>query len=475
MLKGTVEDLLANRLEINVNVITNARSLVVTVETIDGVPTSYSYQILEPEEYKKEINNIKENTYTFDKLKIDTEYKIKVIVKNKVGLTKEITRIVSTEKVEGIKLELNPKDEYIKEGTVTITYPKLDNVTYRYKWDEEDFNVVSEQTITIPAKNGTLKVEIVDGEEKILTNTMTINNIDNENPTISKIDVSGTSISNVIAKVTASDQGISNIGEYSCDGTWQSSNTCNFKTIGNHTIKVKDKAGNESEEKTITYAENPPTKQHEGVKKILYYNPVTGNYCDKINVVSTTETKTGCMKWYAYQETSDTYTAILDHTTTAVTSWNSKGLNTDNSEIMNKLKMDTSNWVEGLNIRLISADEIAKIVDPNNTTNFNSKTSHFEDFISFAIVSGDAKCAESNNCKYAWLYDRISNDCLTWGCLNKSEGTTSYAYWTSTPIFETTNKVWYVDRGGLLHGNFAADVSLTDWVGIRPVITINKN
>ncbi len=100
MLKGTVEDLLANRLAVEENIISTSNSIIITLETIDGVPTSYSYQIIEPEEEKKEINDIKENTYTFDKLKFDTEYKIKIIVKNKANLAKEITKLIKTEKIE---------------------------------------------------------------------------------------------------------------------------------------------------------------------------------------------------------------------------------------------------------------------------------------------------------------------------------------------------------------------------------------
>ena len=259
MLKGTVEDLLANRLEINVNVITNARSLVVTVETIDGVPTSYSYQILEPEEYKKEINNIKENTYTFDKLKIDTEYKIKVIVKNKVGLTKEITRTVSTEKVDEIDLELNPDDEYIKEGTVTITYPKLDNVTYKYRWDSEDFVEADisidgdKVTTTTPAKNGTLTAVLMDGEETIISNQITITNIDNMAPVIEKIEGNDNVQSNrKIIKISANDLGVGVI-KYSCDDgtTWQDKNECIYNQNGKQKIKVKDSLENISESNEI--------------------------------------------------------------------------------------------------------------------------------------------------------------------------------------------------------------------------------
>ena len=255
MLKGTVEDLLANRLEINVNVNTDARNIIITVERIDGVPTSYSYQILEPEEYKKEINNIDKNTYTFDKLKIDTEYKIKVIVKNKVGLTKEITKVVNTEKVDEIDLELSPKNEYIKEGTVTITYPNIEEgLVNKYKWnDEEEFTTVNENTITIPAKNGILTAVLMDGEEIITSNQITITNIDNVAPVIEKIEGNDNVQSNrKIIKISANDLGVGVI-KYSCDDgtTWQDKNECIYNQNGKQKIKVKDSLENISESNEI--------------------------------------------------------------------------------------------------------------------------------------------------------------------------------------------------------------------------------
>ena len=96
MLKGTVEDLLANRLDVDMKLTSTSGSISIEIITKEGYPTSYSYQITGPEEYKKEANNLKENTYTFEELKIDTEYSIKVTVKNKAGLIKEITKAIKT-------------------------------------------------------------------------------------------------------------------------------------------------------------------------------------------------------------------------------------------------------------------------------------------------------------------------------------------------------------------------------------------
>ncbi len=99
MLKGTVEDLLANRLDVDMKLTSTQNSISIEIVTKEGVPTSYSYQITGPDDYKKEANNLKESTYTFDKLNLNTEYSIKVIVKNKANLTKEITKTIKTELV----------------------------------------------------------------------------------------------------------------------------------------------------------------------------------------------------------------------------------------------------------------------------------------------------------------------------------------------------------------------------------------
>ena len=481
MLKGTVEDLLANRLEINVNVITNARSLVVTVETIDGVPTSYSYQILEPEEYKKEINNIKENTYTFDKLKIDTEYKIKVIVKNKVGLTKEITKTVRTEKIDDIKLELNPKDEYIKEGTVTITYPKLDNVTYRYSWDSEEFVEadvsVNENnvTTTIPAKNGTLTAVVADGEEIVLSKPITINNIDTLGPTYTK----EINMGNVTIKASDDKSGLHE-SAYSCDGVYQTSNICKFTAMGNHTINVRDALENVGEEQIVTIVSGVtkestiPSKQHVGVKAIIYLNPSNlTEKCTSSNINSDTGIKTGCMKWYAYEETSSTYTAILDHNTTDKIVWYSNN-NFDDSEIMQQLKKDTSNWDKNLAARLISVDEILNVVDKERTSGFDPKTCGSNTWLVFETHAAlQVECVTNENCKYAWLNDRTNINCKSkYGCLNDATGNhTGLGYWTSTTVIDLEKRVWSVDFGG----NFQGGKDASYGRGIRPVITIPKS
>ena len=255
VLKGTVDELVKNKLKIDVNLNPKSTSILVTVNRIEGYPTSYSYEITGPNDYSEKVNNKQENTHTFDKLKIDKEYTIKVTAKNKIGLTKEVTKTIKTLKTESsIDIKLSPDDEYIKEGKVTIIYDiKEEGLVGKYKWNEEEFTTANQNTIEIPAKNGTLTAVLMDGEETIISNQITITNIDNMAPVIEKIEGNDNVQSNrKIIKITASDSGVGGI-KYSCnDGTtWQDKNECIYNQNGKQKIKVKDSLENISESNEI--------------------------------------------------------------------------------------------------------------------------------------------------------------------------------------------------------------------------------
>ena len=68
-----------------------------------------------------------------------------------------------------------------------------------------------------------------------------------------------------------------------------------------------------------------------------------GEECKEVDAVSTTGTKTGCMKWYAYKDDGTNYTMILDHNTTPLVAWNSSGNNADGmNEVKTALETDTA-------------------------------------------------------------------------------------------------------------------------------------
>ena len=92
----------------------------------------------------------------------------------------------------------------------------------------------------------------------------------------------------------------------------------------------------------------------------VYYNPVSGKKCDDYTEAnSKTGTKSGCMKWYVFndKEGNATVNVILDHNTTAYVAWNSTGNNSEMKEVKIKLEEDTKDWKN--TARLITANEIA--------------------------------------------------------------------------------------------------------------------
>ena len=199
----------------------------------------------------------------------------------------------------------------------------------------------------------------------------------------------------------------------------------------------------------------------------------------------------GCMKFYVFAETSNTYYLILDHNTTNYVAWNSSGNNSNGmNEVRTTLSMDTAGWVG--NPRLITADEVATIVGANSTSKLKWNSSkiyknnaNINDTISWFYLDGSGTSYSASNgwqkrtantqnkSKYAWLYDN-TNSCTSYGCNTANEKTKGY--WTSTKaiseVSTTWDKAWYVSNGGALN---IADIQSTSAAGIRPVIELNKS
>ena len=227
------------------------------------------------------------------------------------------------------------------------------------------------------------------------------------------------------------------------------------------------------EDKKLTQTKSETTEDTENYKfyengTAIYYNPETGKKCEssEVEIPSKTGTKSGCMKWYVFNDKKGnaTVNVILDHNTTASVKYNSTVNNSEMKEVANALKTDTSNWKSDLNPRLITANEVAKIT---GNTNFDaSKTGQS----SFYLDSNNQTqtASSTNKSTYAWLFDYTS-ECTWYGC-NKADSST-YGYWTSTPKKDDSTSAWRVYWEGLLdHGYVDSAAS-----GIRPVITISKS
>ena len=196
----------------------------------------------------------------------------------------------------------------------------------------------------------------------------------------------------------------------------------------------------------------------------VYYNPVSGEKCKSSEANSTTETKSGCMKWYVFndKEGNATVNVILDHNTTARVAWNSAGNNSEMKDVKIKLEEDTKDWKN--TARLITANEVAKIT--GNTDWDASKTR--QDWFYLDSNNQTKTANASNKSKYAWLFD-YTGGCTKNGCNTPDSST--WGYWTSTSYKDNSIYAWHVGRGGFL--NFS---NVTDAVyGVRPVITISKS
>ena len=198
--------------------------------------------------------------------------------------------------------------------------------------------------------------------------------------------------------------------------------------------------------------------------KVVYYNPETNTKCDSSEAVSTTGTKTGCMKWYAFNDDgSDTVNLLLDHNTTATVAWASSRTNANGPvEVKTQLESDTSSWNKSINPRLIEASEIAKIT--NNTAWTPSKSYYYFHDNSKTSYKGDA-----GTNKYAWLFDNTKG-CTTYGC--NIEDSSTQGYWTATAHFGSSTSAWRVRCSGSLSDS---GVNGADSNGVRPAITVLKD
>ena len=200
---------------------------------------------------------------------------------------------------------------------------------------------------------------------------------------------------------------------------------------------------------------------------VVYYNPETNKKCSSSEAVSTTGTKTGCMKWYAFNdEGNDTVNLLLDHNTTAKVAWASSGTNTNGPiTALKQLESDTASWNSTIKntARLIEASEITTITG-NTTWTAGGIEYYFHD-----NTQTQYKGAAGTN-KYAWLFDNTTA-CTRYGC-NVADSS-NQGYWTNTAESAPYSGAWHVNYMGSLHKYYG--VANADALGVRPVITISKS
>ena len=253
--------------------------------------------------------------------------------------------------------------------------------------------------------------------------------------------------------------------------------------IGYNGVTVED-ALNSLKEKSGPVKRNLVTGG-ETYKGIVYLDPTNlTKTCNESNSVSTTETKTGCMKWYIFDDSGNTYKMILDHNTTARIKWNDSNSNVayENSNL--KIVVDdlvtTSKWK--VTPRLITATEITAITGKTGFDVSNTGSWYWLDTNS----GTQGSFSTQNRSRYDWLYNNLykcKTDSTDYGCsIEDNNSYTGYgtagdggtgAYWTDTPVGTagSGSYVWFVNRNGSL-GSPNANYTHS---GIRPVIEIAKS
>ena len=270
-------------------------------------------------------------------------------------------------------------------------------------------------------------------------------------------------------------------------------------TVGDYNVKYNQEKGKyEATEKGNTYV---TYKNGEAV----YFNVTTGEKCTPSESLSATGTKSGCMKFYAFNDNGgDTVNLILDHNTTALVAWSSSWQNVSGpSEVLTRLKKDTDGWqgtitpsnytmdqtgqkskakytidYSSYKARLITAQEIAQITE-NETWDEKSVNDWDYYFDSKTTTASDTcKRGNTSGCSYGWLYDRTDADCTDYGCLNNAElsvPSDMSGYWTASSYADSSGQAWSVNNNGSMDAHNVAFVVDDSHVGVRPVIEVLKS
>ena len=247
------------------------------------------------------------------------------------------------------------------------------------------------------------------------------------------------------------------------------------KVTGNVTVTI---VGEEAKAKTYTNGE------------VVYFNVTTGSKCsssDYTEAQSNTRVKSGCMKFYAFNDDGkDTVNLLLDHNTTALVAWE-----TSDSDISNQLSSDVSNWNDTIksSARLIDSSEIISITKSSSTVSQTVEKDRVEvvrlnSIYDYDVVplapsadptyyfhtnSTTAYKGEAGTNKYAWLFDN-TKDCTTYGCNKTDSGTNGY--WTGDKNPDLYNNAYCVTY----EGKFTQQASTTATLyGVRPVIEVQKS
>ena len=191
-------------------------------------------------------------TYIFSGLTKNTSYTIKARVTSKNGKSTTSNALrVSTTDITVPTYAVSPSG-WAKSKTVTITYPTIANqeLTYEYSTNAGSNwqTATQSQKVTFNA-NGTIIARVKDGTNTVSATSFTVNQIDNEGPTITVTASTNNWITGSITltvKATDSGSGLATSAYSIKGGSYGTKNTYATSTAESISIKVRDSLGNES-------------------------------------------------------------------------------------------------------------------------------------------------------------------------------------------------------------------------------------
>ena len=268
--EGKAGRLLPKIKNVEVKATTNSITIKVDATRVDGGEYRfYIKDIASGEEYKKEETN-KTGEYTFTSLEQNKEFKVKVEVENKNGITEKETNVIRTVTVAeltqaDLEFTYNPNNWTKDKITVTVTakieIPQgytLQTSKDMAKWDSTNVQEFTE--------NGYIYVRLFDGTNGGNYAVGEVTKIDKDNPT--NVSVTAGNVNNKIVTLTASGRdNASKIKEYKfyVDGelektitTAEESTTYNYtSTFGEHTayVVVVDNAQNSTTSSNVNFSD----------------------------------------------------------------------------------------------------------------------------------------------------------------------------------------------------------------------------
>lgn len=264
----------------------------------------------------------------------------------------------------------------------------------------------------------------------------------------SQLKLSGEEPAGGNAKITKT--GKISFAVYDKDKKW-----CVKKKENKETVDVLDY--NEDTCKIDASENSEITKKYENGTAI-YFNPETSESCDEETIDSTPGVKTGCMKWYTFNDSEGETTVdiLLDHNTSPSV-WGDK---------LSALANDVSTWDSQIKstARLINIEEVAQITKKDDFEISKDKWFYFDSNTQNQVVTGEGTS------KFAYLFDYLY-DCKPYGCNEDAVNSgINIGYWALSTT--APNLLCEVAQKGMiscvnLQGNYVR--------GVRPIINVSKS